>query len=253
MKDGWDATRSARKIILGVYRGRGIGYHVIRAITDRGYLGVCAHSAREYLLARIYKKKLVHFIGDSHVMAFAHYPGFVAHHVGRATAHNLIDLESSTDSRKILFKYLSGIDLKRDKVVTEFGEIDCRIHFYYQYMKNKKRISMPSLMDRTIARYGSVLDEMRRMGADVYVCSVPPAARQGNVFSYPFYAPPRTRARISREFNRKLAQFCKKKGYVFLDIYSKVADSGGFIMKEYAADSSHLNSLVAPMAKELLP
>ncbi len=73
------------------------------------------------------------------------------------------------------------------------------------------------------------------------VYCVSPAAKVGNEYKYPFYGTPEVRSRINRTFNDKLKAFCQKNGYKFIDIYDKVADENGFMLKEYAGDEIHLN------------
>jgi hypothetical protein len=236
----------AKSLLRPSYRKRGVVYFLYRSSWDHSYPFLCIHSAYWQLRAAITGEALVHFIGDSHTTAFNFGRRFIVHHVGQATAHNLVKENSSSSSREILFRVLSGINRKRDIVAMVFGEIDCRVHFHYQYMKQGRKTSISSLIDRTILNYGFVLCQIRQMGFVVAVVGVPPAARQKNIYGYPFYGSPQQRSRISRMFNSKLRAFCKSNGFPYLDVYSASSDSNGFILPAFARDEVHLNKRIAP-------
>jgi hypothetical protein len=182
----------------------------------------------------------VHFIGDSHTTPYNFGKKFVVHHIGQATAHNLWAEQSSSDSNKIFMKVLPGISPRRDVVGLVFGEIDCRIHFYYQHMKTGK--SYAKLMDATIENYGRAMDELDRWGLCFFVVGVPPVGSQENIYRYPFYGNLLERSRISREFNKKLEAYCRKREVPFFDPYAFAADGNGMMKKEYCRDDIHLNS-----------
>ncbi len=105
---------------------------------------------------------------------------------------------------------------------------------------------------KTLAYYGAVLKGMRGSGYNVCVVGVPPAGRQENIYKYPSYGTPGQRSEISRKFNAKLSEFCRREGFAFIDVYSKACDSEGFILPEYAGDEVHLNSKIAPHVSEQL-
>lgn len=96
---------------------------------------------------------------------------------------------------------ISKIDKEHDAVMLVFGEIDCRIHIFYQHKKSNGSLSLSELIDRTVSSYGSVLGEVRALGIQLHVYGVPPAAKQENVYNYPDYAPPEVRSEINRQHN----------------------------------------------------
>ncbi len=240
----------ARETMTRLYRGRGLLYFLYRSSWNRIYPMLCMHAAYWQLRAAITGEPLVHFIGDSHTTSYNFGRRFVVHHIGQATAHNLWAEKSSSDSRKIFLKVLSGINPKRDVVGLVFGEIDCRVHFYYQHKKTGKPVG--KLMDATIGNYGKAMDELHRQGLDFFVVGVPPVGNQGNVYKYPFYGSPKQRAAISMEFRRKLAAFCKKKGIPFFDPYAFAGDGRGFMAKGYLRDDIHMNEKALPYAQAFL-
>jgi hypothetical protein len=192
------------------------------------------------LYARALKKPLIHVVGDSHVVPFRGSMPFLAHHLGAVTAYNLNSKTSSTRSNEQLFKVIDKLGNK-DIVMLCFGEIDCRIHIYYQHKKSNGKHSIEELIDRTIANYGEVMVKLKERGVNFCVYCVSPATEVGNEYKYPFYGSPEIRSQINRMFNEKLRAFCQKNGYAFIDIYDRVSDRDGLMLKEYASDDIHLN------------
>lgn len=236
----------AKEIIRPLYRGRGIVYFLCRSSWDRSYPLLCLHFAYWIARAAITGERLFHFIGDSHTDPYRFEPRIITHHIGRGTAHNLQDTGSSSGSGRQLWQVLSGINRRRDSVGLVFGEIDCRVHFHYQYLKHNKRIPVSRLMDGTIKRYGSVIEKIRSQGFRLFVLGIPPAARQRNMYGYPFYGKPRERSKISRMFNSKLGKYCASRRIAYIDVYSQSADRNGFLMGQYAQDEVHLNKRIVP-------
>ncbi len=192
------------------------------------------------LYARLLGKPLIHVVGDSHVVPFRGSMPFLAHHLGATTAYNLPKKNSSTRSNEQLFKVINKLG-RTDMVMLSFGEIDCRVHIYYQHKKSNEKYSISDLIDRTIANYGEVMAQLKQLGVNFCVYCVSPATKVGNEYKYPFYGTPEVRSQINRMFNEKLKAFCQKNGYRFIDIYDKVTDKNGLMLKEYSGDDIHLN------------
>lgn len=208
------------------------------------------HDAYCFLYARVTSRPLIHVIGDSHTRVYRMARPFVVHHLGGATAHNLGKPNSTTRSYEQLFRIVKRINLRRDILLLIFGEIDCRIHIHYQYEKQEGKRTVLQLIDQTIERYGAVIQQLRYLGANVCVHGVAPAARQENIYQYPFYGSPEVRSQISRLFNQQLKQFCTRHGYPYVDIYSQVADASGFTLPEYAGDEVHLNKKARALVRQ---
>jgi hypothetical protein len=211
-------------------------------------LGVSLVDSFTVLYARALNKPLIHVIGDSHVIPFRGSMPFLAHHLGAATAYNLIKKDSSTRSNEKLFQIIGKLG-KKDKVVLLFGEIDCRIHIYYQHKKSNGKHSVGELIDRTISNYGEVMAQLKQRGVNFCVHSISPATEVGNEYKYPFYGTPEIRSQINRMFNEKLKLFCDRNGYPFIDIYDRVADKNGLMLREYAGDEIHLNKKAVKLAR----
>jgi len=207
-----------------------------------------------YLLifySRTKKTTCIHVIGDSHAAVFKGNKPFISHHLGAATAYNLSKRDSTTNSQKQLFRIVNKIK-KKDIVMLIFGEIDCRIHTYYQHKKNNEKHSIEEIIDNTVTKYGEVINQVGNKGIKTCVCSISPATTVGNQYNVPFYATPELRSQITRRFNQKLQEFCNNNHYPFIDVYSKVSDENGLMLKEYAGDEIHLNSKVIPLVRNEL-
>lgn len=205
-----------------------------------------------FFFPKILNKPLIHVIGDSHAISFKEDNVFTWYHLGPATAHNLKNKNSKTKSNRKLFRIINNLVSKKDVVLFNFGEIDCRIHIYNQYMKNKKKKNISKLLDETISNYGEVLEEVKRKNVNFFVLSIAPASSQKNFFDYPFYGSKEIRSKIKKEFNQKLKKFCKLKGHKFIDVSSEVSDKKGFILEEYRRDEIHLNEKMIPLVKREL-
>jgi GDSL-like Lipase/Acylhydrolase family len=200
------------------------------------------------LYARALNKPLVHVVGDSHVVPFRGSMPFLAHHLGAATAYNLNNKSSTTRSHEQLFKVINKLG-KRDLVMLSFGEIDCRIHIYYQHKKSNGKYSVGELIDRTISNYGEVMAQLKERGVNFCVYCISPATQVGNEYKYPFYGTPQIRSQINRMFNERLGTFCETNGYKFIDIYDKVTGKDGLMLKEYSGDEIHLNKKAVALVR----
>ena len=203
------------------------------------------------LYARALKEPLIHVVGDSHVVPFRGSMPFLAHHLGAATAYNLNRKNNTTRSNEQLFKVIDKLG-KKDIVMLSFGEIDCRIHIYYQHKKSNGKYSIDELIERTVTNYGEVMAQLKERGVNFCVYCVSPATKVGNEYKYPFYGTPEIRSQINRAFNEKLRAFCEKNGYTFIDIYDWVSDKNGLMLEEYAGDDIHLNKKAVRLVREEL-
>ncbi len=213
------------------------------------YPWLCIYNACLLLEARWFDRAIIHVIGDSHLRPFVFRSPFLLHHISQATAYNLNKDKSYSQSKKYLNSFLPAINKKRDVLLLVFGEIDARVHIYLQYEKNNKKISIERLIETTVERYGETIGTLKNNGFAVCVHGLPPAARKDFESELPFLGSPEQRSEISRQFNSKLGDFCRKNGVLFIDMQMIAADEKGFIKKEYAADEVHLSGKVVPFAR----
>jgi len=204
------------------------------------------------LKSRLFKSCIIHVIGDSHVKAFIYKCPFLVEHISQATAYNLVKENSFTRSAEYLRLFLSRIDKQRDVVFLVFGEIDARVHIYLQYGKSGKTVSLDTLIDSTVARYGLAIKRIKQDGFAVCVHGIPPAASKEFITALPFSGKPRERSGISKKFNEKLRDFCKSMDVPYVDIQSIASNENGFIKKYYLADEVHCNSRIVPFTRRVI-
>lgn len=204
------------------------------------------------LRARMFNSCIIHVIGDSHVKPFIYKCPFLVEHISQATAHNLVKENSFTRSAEFLRMFLSRIDRRRDVVLLVFGEIDARVHIYLQYGKSGKTVSIDTLLDRTVERYGQAITAIKQDGFAVCVHGIPPAASKEFITALPFAGKARERSVISRRFNEKLRDFCRSVDVPYIDIQSIASDENGFIKKFYLADEVHCNSRIVPFTRQAI-
>jgi hypothetical protein len=196
------------------------------------------------IYTNILKRPTFHIIGDSHTNVFWGHIPFIVHHIGPATAYNLCKEESSTQSKDKINEILNYIHLY-DSIILVFGEIDCRIHIYYQYMRNQNSITINQIIDNTISNYSRLINEIKKKNKNIYIYNVPPPSPDiSNHYNYPSYGTPEIRAKITEEFNSKLISMCSSMDLIFIDIYSQIADEKGLLRQKYSIDDIHLDSSV---------
>jgi hypothetical protein len=214
------------------------------------YPSLCLYNSGLMLEANLFNRAVIHVIGDSHLRPFVFKRPFLLHHISQATAYNLNKDDSFSQSKRYLNSFLPGINKQRDVLLLVFGEIDARVHIYLQYEKNNEKISIERLIDATVDKYVETIRRLKDEGFAVCVHGIPPAARKDFESNLPFLGSPEQRSDISREFNRKLGEFCQKSGVPFIDMQLIAADENGFMKKEYAADEVHLSSKVVSFARD---
>lgn len=202
---------------------------------------------------------MIYVIGNSHIGMFNSDSRFtvVDGNISSmaATAHNLNKKNGNSQSNRILLGLANRIDKESDSIVLVYGEIDCRIHFYYQFIKNNEKYTITELIDKTIQNYGSVMQDLNNIGIKFYICGIPPVDWKENysiINIYKWISTPDIHNQIYMEFNSRLNSFCQKIGYKYLDIYSKTIDNNGFRKKEYDEDDVHLNKNALPLVIDML-
>ena len=187
----------------------------------------------------------VYVWGDSHCGKFGADPRFILGDAEQATAHNLCNRRSKTQSWFALEAHLNIYD-PADIWMFIIGEIDCRIHFHRQHVLTGKPVSR--LVATTVKRYGYVIKAVRDDGRpNVAVLDAPPAVAQGNFFGYDHYGTRDERAAIAVEWNRQLGEWCEANRICFVRLYPHIADERGWLADEYAVpDGSHVTADVIP-------
>ena len=207
---------------------------------------------RSLIRSRLTRKPAIYVIGDSHVGLFLRQRPFVVHWLGPVTAHNLKQEQSTLKANARLMRIIDKIVREGDTIIMVFGEIDCRIHIYHQYLEHCSEVPMRDFIAATVANYAVVLDQLAARGIEFYVYSVMPAAREGNIYGVPNYPPPEARCAINRGFNESLRSMCEDHGYRFIDVYSRIVDREGFIRDEFTQDGVHASPEVIRFVRDEL-
>lgn len=185
----------------------------------------------------------IHIVGDSHVEIFRMLSKlgqpFVINHLGPLTAFNLMN-------KAIFWEYIDNIE-KDDKLVLSFGEIDCRIHIYYQHKKTGEEIS--EIIARTIDNYDAVLAKLKNRGIDFAVYNIIPVGLITDAPQWEKYVggPDKVTVKIKDDFNKALRKLCEDKGYKFIDVLDKIRDASGHIPKELHGEPDHLSAMALPI------
>ena len=193
----------------------------------------------------------VFVIGDSHTNIFQNSPLFQVFHIGPVTAYNLIKEGSSTKSSEKINEILNIVK-KGDIVILVFGEIDCRIHIFYQYKKNHETQTISELIKKTIHNYCTFVRKIKKQEIEVCIYGITPPGEEGNIYNYPYYADRKLQQKIYHEFNSELKSYCNDFRINFLDIFPLVSDKSGFLLKEYSDDGLHLNNKILPSIEKML-
>lgn len=159
------------------------------------------------------------------------YP-FVPCYFPGATAHNLINRESKTNSFEIWEKNLKAVNKELDLILLWFGEIDCRYHIN-SANANKHNKSIDEMVEETIERYFQKIEELKLAGYNFVIMNIsPPTKDVGDT-------PRKERPEIYKIFSDKLIEKCKEKQYMFIDMYSFGVKESGFMKNEMIRDKTH--------------
>lgn len=180
---------------------------------------------------------MIHVFGDSHAEGFKGLPQYTVHTIGRCTAYNLINPESTTQGGVKIKNIISKLDPKH-WLLFIFGEIDCRVHIYQKYMEEEQGKPIQWYINETVNRY---LDYVEQYKPRAIICTIPPAGYEGNVFKYPFYGSPRIRAYINYVYNKSLKREARKRDIPCVDVYTETVLVNGLADKKYLRDSIHYN------------
>ena len=138
--------------------------------------------------------------------------------------------------RQLLDEMLSEVQ-PDDVILFVLGEVDCRIHLFYQHLTTRDPIDV--VIGNVIKRFGSMLSEVAQY-YQIAVLSVLPAVSQGNFYDIPHYGTRIQRAVITKLFNRALGAWCEENGIPFIDLTPQLADKDGFLKESHAErDEAH--------------
>jgi hypothetical protein len=163
-------------------------------------------------------------------------------------AHNIRE-------KGVLQAWLNTININ-DKIIFSFGEIDCRTHIYYQFLKLKREYPISCLVADTINNYRLFLEQVKQ---DFCVYNILPAGTwQGPEINWKgICTPVQIRNIIHNELHYTLNAMCHFYNFKVLDLWSEVLDDDGFTKKELKCDEVHLGNgalpIILPKVADVFP
>jgi hypothetical protein len=182
---------------------------------------------------------LIHLLGDSHTNVFRGLkPPFQIHPNTPTCAHNLW-------RKGALLGDIAGIDIN-DKIIFVFGEIDCRTHIYYRFLKLKREIPISILVDNTVNNYRLFLEQVKQVFAVYNV--LPAGTWQGPEINWKGISTPvQVRSIIHSEFHYKINEMCRRHNFKVIDMWPDILGDDGFTKKELKCDEVHLGDGALPL------
>lgn len=152
-------------------------------------------------------------IGDSHIHSLVLVPGIKLFHIQPlrrgCTAFHLEDKVEEIES--IITTYLSPGEL----LLFTFGEIDARIHIYYQSIRRHESIA--SLCTATAEQYLRFVSSLQIPNTGIIL--PPPQGFEENLYEYPAYASREVRQGISNELCKEMVRYCATYNLKYIDLY----------------------------------
>ena len=170
-------------------------------------------------------------------------PQFVSYHLDGVLAYSL-NRHGTTNKglEKIEYLIKKGFLPAKSKVVTIFGEPDCRVHVIKQARRQNRPVE--AVMDDIIKNYGAFLLKLKRQGFKVYVYS-PIASQKGNMEIDPVFKrfnSETERNEILIKFEKKLSDFCQANHLTFISVLHELLNQDMTSKGEYyMPDGVHLN------------
>lgn len=170
-------------------------------------------------------------------------PQFVTYHLDGVLAYSLNRRNTTNRGvEKIEWLIKNGFLPKGCRIVTIFGEPDCRVHVKKE--ADRQNCPVDVVMDNIIQNYGTFLVNLKKQGFQVYVYS-PIASQKGNMEIDPVFKrfnSETERNKILLGFENKLKKFCESNNIVFISILQDLLNPDMTSKSEYyLPDGVHLN------------
>lgn len=170
-------------------------------------------------------------------------PQFVTYHLDGVLAYSLTRYGTTNQGlEKIEWLIKNGLLPKGCRIVTIFGEPDCRVHVKKQ--SERQSCSVEKVIEDIIKNYGAFLTGLKERGFKIYVYS-PIASQKGNMEIDPVFKrfnSETERNEILLKFEKKLKEFCLKNDLVFISILPDLLNADLTSKREYyLPDGVHLN------------
>jgi len=179
----------------------------------------------------------IHVIGDSYSQRFEG-DVFINHFLQGATAYNLINNNSSTQSKKKLFNIIFNLN-KNDNIMLCFGEIDIKSHIFKHLSEYK---DLNDAIEKCVNNYTQCIEEILYLGyKNLIVFGVVPTTPKWEANNHTIFGTEEERNKATEYFNVLLEQFCKKNNIKFVSIFYYLINEGyKSIAKSYQEDMVHI-------------
>jgi hypothetical protein len=204
--------------------------------------------------------KTIHCIGDSHTAVFEYvaksriwwHTKFSYCIVQGATAMGLANPHSQTQALPIFQEYLQTKHCD-DHLILCLGEVDCG--FVIWYRAQKYGLTIQEQFETSLRNYLDFVDWCHAQGfSTIAICSVPlPTISDdqdwGEIATNrrkEIKATLRERTDLTREYNRRLLDYCNKTNVRYLDFESETLDAQTQVIKSYYLNSNPLDHHLEP-------
>jgi hypothetical protein len=180
---------------------------------------------------------LIHLLGDSHTNVFRPLAApFKVHPNIAACAHNIV-------KKGNIVKDIPA----EDKIIFSFGEIDCRLHIYYQFLKTRRPIT--KIIEETIDFYRIFLGSQELYQRDLAILNIVPAGawKENNPKWRDIGTPFEVKNILHTEVHYLLNEMARQFNHKIIDIWDFVIDVSGGTKLEYRDDEVHLSKAALPI------
>lgn len=176
----------------------------------------------------------IHTLGDSHCnsgFAAVSLPGvtIVRHHIGPKLMHSF-----GRDGVAVDFRLEPS-----DWLLLACGEIDCRCHI----KRHVADAGFEPVIDQLVEQYESQI-LAAALPCRIAIYQVPPPPRRATVHedaSYPFVGEDHERRAFVEYLNGRLQEMCRRRGWLFFDVYRHYVDDEGFLNRALSDGSVHIH------------
>jgi lysophospholipase L1-like esterase len=180
---------------------------------------------------------MIHVTGDSHAGMFKGIKGVKTWRAGQITLKRVGNPEDDIIPANIQ----KMKPTKNDIIVFCFGEIDMRC-YVKPLLEHRRGLTLEKLLSNWVEQYTSRISSLNLNGAKIALVSVvPPSRKVGpSSFRWPIGGTLQERVEYVKTINKFLKEECKKKKWIYLDVYSLYADKEGILPLEETDESVHI-------------
>ena len=188
-------------------------------------------------LMKLTGAKKIHCLGDSHTTAFQYmsknrawfHTQFSFCIVKGATALGLANPKSKTNALKIFQEYICLLS-KDESLLFCLGEVDCG--FLIWLLAQKNNCSIEEKFELSLHNYLSFLKKIKEQGfQNILICTAPLPTILDNQdwgevaeLRREVKATLKQRTDLTREYNKRLREYCDQENYLFLDLEKDILD-----------------------------